>query len=155
MWQDAEPSLQKEPWASWGATDPGCSGSWWCLHRQEDAGARILTQDPRCQRLDIASLFCCQRKREMCSSFSGAWRSETCFLSSPWVVGGGGTRGRKWGEREGNYMQQKLPGELKQGINFSDLSLFHDLKTCDFHKATIFSCKSLVLLYQVSCNFLS
>lgn len=43
MWQDAEPSLQKEPWASWGAADPGCSGSGGCLHCQKNAGTRILS----------------------------------------------------------------------------------------------------------------
>lgn len=45
--QDAEPSLQKEPWASRGAADPGCSGSRRCLHCPEDARAGLLAQDPR------------------------------------------------------------------------------------------------------------
>lgn len=47
IWQDAEPSLQKEPWASRGAADPGCSGSRRCLHCPEDARAGLLAQDPR------------------------------------------------------------------------------------------------------------
>lgn len=43
MWKDAEPSLQKEPRASWGAANPGCSGVWGRVHCQENAGARLLT----------------------------------------------------------------------------------------------------------------
>lgn len=80
LWKDAEPSLQKEPRASWGAANPSCSGVWGRVHCQENAGARLLAQDPWCQRLDAASLLRRQRKRAMCASVFGAWRSDSSYM---------------------------------------------------------------------------
>lgn len=62
MWQDAEPSLQKEPRVTGGAADPGGGGGRRCLHRPQDAGAGLLAQDQRRQRLDAAALLCGEGK---------------------------------------------------------------------------------------------
>lgn len=65
MWQDAEPSLQKEPGPAGGAADPGSGGSRRCLHRAQDAGAGLLAQDQGRQRLDTVAFLCCQGQGAM------------------------------------------------------------------------------------------
>lgn len=74
MWQDAEPSLQKEPGPAGGAADPGGGGSRRCLHRAQDAGAGIFAQDQGRQRLDAAAFLRRQGQGALRPSLSWARR---------------------------------------------------------------------------------